>query len=255
MRVDAGDRRVIAQLPSRGGEFLGGIKAEMPILLGVIPFGLIYGASAVGAGLPAGLAQGMSAIVFAGSAQFIMAQLIGQGTPGLVILATVLVVNLRHVLYSVSVAPYLRQLSPLWKILLAYLLTDEAYAVTITHYSQTDDSPSCKHWYLLGAGLTLWTGWQISTALGVFLGAQVPASWSLDFALPLIFMALAVPLVKDRAGVAAALVAGVTAVLAAGAPFRLGLLAAAAVGITAGALVDAVKAGAAPAAGAAWKQR
>jgi predicted branched-subunit amino acid permease len=108
---------------------------------------------------------------------------------------------------------------------------------------------------LLGAGLTLWTGWQISTALGVFLGAQVPASWSLDFALPLIFMALAVPLVKDRAGVAAALVAGVTAVLAAGAPFRLGLLAAAAVGITAGALVDAVKAGAAPAAGAAWKQR
>ena len=116
----------------------------------------------------------MSAIIFAGSAQFIAAQLIGAGTSGLVLLMVVFVVNLRHALYSASVAPHVRHLGPGWKFLLAYLLTDEAYAVTITHYNQASDATH-KHWYFLGAGLTLWTTWQASTAAGIFIGAGL---WS-----------------------------------------------------------------------------
>ena len=104
------------------------------------------------------------------------------------IVLTTFVVNLRHALYSASVAPYLKRLNSGWKMLLAYLLTDEAYAVAITHYAQGGNGTR-KHWYFFGAGLTLWTSWQASTAVGILLGAQVPASWSLDFTLPLTFIA------------------------------------------------------------------
>ena len=217
--------------------FISGVRDELPILLGVIPFGMIYGVLALAAGLPAGIAQAMSAIVFAGSAQFLAVKLIGTGTPALIVILTAFVVNLRHALYSASVAPHLRRLSPLWKGLLAYLLTDEAYAVTITHY-QTSGEPSQlagkehpKHFYLLGAGLALWGSWQISTAVGIFLGTQIPSSWSLDFTLALTFIALLVPNIKDRAGAAAALGAGVAAMLTYGLPYKLDLIVAALVGI------------------------
>jgi 4-azaleucine resistance transporter AzlC len=227
-------------MPSSRSEFIAGVKAELPILLGVIPFGLIYGVLASGAGLPASLAQAMSSIVFAGSAQFIAAQLISVGTPALVLVLTTLVVNLRHMLYSASVAPYIKHLRPQWKWLLAYLLTDEAYAVTILHYQKADDQetggapPAHKHWFFLGAGLALWSTWQVSTGVGIFVGAQVPPSWSLDFTLALTFIALVVPALKDRAGWVAALVGGTVAVLAAGLPFKLGLIIAALSGILAG---------------------
>src|SRR5512136_142591 len=222
-------------MPSPRSEFLAGVKAELPILLGVLPFGLIYGVLASSAGLPASLAQAMSSIVFAGSAQFIAAQLIGAGAPALVLILTTLVVNLRHMLYSASVAPYIKHLRPQWKWLLAYLLTDEAYAVTILHYQETEDAPlTHKHWFFLGSGLALWSTWQVSTGVGIFVGAQVPSSWSLDFTLALTFIALVVPALKDRAGWVAALVGGTVAVLAAGLPFKLGLIIAALTGILAG---------------------
>ena len=210
----------------------------MPILLGVTPFGMIYGVLAIGAGLPASAAMAMSSIVFAGSAQFVGAQLIRSGTPGMVIVLTTFIVNLRHMLYSASIAPHLAHLSRRWKWLLAYLLTDEAYAVTITRYNQAADSAN-KHWFLLGAGLALWSTWQVSTAVGIFLGAQVPSSWSLDFTLALTFIALVVPVLRDRPSLAAALSAGVIAVLAADLPYKLGLMVAAIGGIAIGLWVEA----------------
>ncbi len=219
-------------------EFLAGVRAEAPILLGVAPFGMIYGALAVAAGLPRDAAQAMSAIVFAGSAQFIATQLIATGTPPLVILLTTLVVNLRHMLYSASVAPYLQRLSLRHKALLAYLLTDEAYVVAITRF-QDGDAGAGKHWYLLGAGLALWCTWQVSTAAGIFLGSQVPPTWSLDFTLPLTFIALLIPTVADRPALAAALAAGAVAVIGAGWPYKTGLLAAALTGIAVGLWADA----------------
>jgi 4-azaleucine resistance transporter AzlC len=222
---------------SRFSELAAGIKAELPILLGVIPFGMVYGVLALKTGLSAEMAQAMSSVVFAGSAQFVVVQMVGAGAPAAMLVATVFVVNLRHALYSASVAPHIQHLSKAWKVALAYVLTDEAYAVTIRRYAEAGEGGN-RHWFFLGAGLTLWSGWQLSTLAGIVLGAQVPQSWSLEFALPLTFIALMVPWVKDRAGVAAALVAAVTVVFASDLPLKLGLLVAALAGISVGMLVD-----------------
>ena len=219
-------------------QFLAGVRAELPILVGVVPFGLIFGAVAVSGGLPPLLAQAMSSVVFAGSAQFIGAQLMAGGAPALVLLATTAVVNLRHLLYSASLAPQVRHLPLRWRLLLAYLLTDEAYAVTIVHYTDPDSQPPTRHWYYLGAGLALWTSWQISTALGVFFGAAVPASWSLDFALAVTFIGIVVPTLRDRPHTGAALSAALVAALTFAWPYKLGLMAAALTGIVVGVVLE-----------------
>ncbi|MBN1304489.1 MAG: AzlC family ABC transporter permease [Anaerolineales bacterium] len=219
--------------------FLDGIQAQLPLLIGVLPFGMIYGALALNAGLSRAAAQGMSSIVFAGSAQFITTQLIRDAVPGLIIVLTIVVVNLRHMLYSASIAPYLRKLPMRWKALLAYLLTDEAYATVITHYEEQQTPFS--HWYFLGAGLIMWLSWQVSTGIGVFLGTEIPAGWSLDFFIPLVFIALVMPTLKDQPSISAALSAGLVAVLAYTLPYKLGLVAAALVGILVGAWLEGRK--------------
>ncbi len=224
---------------SSRSEFVAGVRAELPILLGVIPFGLIYGVLAIKDGhLPPEAAIAASSIVFAGSSQMIGQQLMGVGTPGIVIVVTTFVVNLRHALYSASVAPYIKHLRPIWKWLLAYLLTDEAYAVAITHYYENDDALTHKHWYYLGAGLALWSTWQLSTIAGVVAGAQVPESWSLDFTLALTFIALVVPRLKDRPSMAAAFSAGIVAVILNPWPYKLGLMLAALTGIVIGMMLE-----------------
>jgi branched chain amino acid efflux pump len=217
--------------------FWAGVRAEIPLLIGVFPFGMIYGALALNAGLSNLAAQMMSSLVFAGSAQFITTQLVHDAAPGLVIILTIAVVNLRHMLYSASLAPYLASLSMRWKILLSYLLTDEAYAPSILNYEKVGSQPFSQ-WFVLGAGLVLWTNWQISTALGIFLGKAIPDSWSLDFALPLTFIAMVVPVLKNRPMIAAALSAGVVALVAYPLPYRLGLILAALVGIVVGTLLE-----------------
>jgi len=224
-------------MTTRKQEFWLGVRDEAPILLGVAPFGLIFGTVAIHASIAAPVAQAMSSIIFAGSSQFIAAGMVGTGVSRLAIILVVFMVNLRHALYSASVAPHMRHLSPIWKFLLAYLLTDEAYAVTITHYRQ-DDDPTNKHWYFLGAGLTLWTTWQVSTATGIFIGAQLPQNWPLGFILSLTFIALVVPALKDKASVVAAVTAALVGVLTFGFPFKIGLLAAAFIGILTGLLVE-----------------
>jgi predicted branched-subunit amino acid permease len=121
--------------------------------------------------------------------------------------------------------------------MLSYLLTDEAYAPTVLHYEKEGVTPSA-HWFLLGAGLSLWFTWQVTTALGILLGSAIPDSWSLDFALPLTFIAMVVPVLKDRPAIAAALSAGGTALLASPLPYQLGLIFAALVGIGVGTLLE-----------------
>lgn len=236
-------------------EFFYGVRSELPILVGVIPFGMIYGVLALESGLTPDQSQAMSAIVFAGSSQMVFTQLLRLGTPGLVMILTIGIINLRHALYSASMAPYLQRLSPAWKWVLAYLLTDEAYIVSIIHYQNTDseiarkleEKDACasdieridlRHWFFLGAGLALWASWQLSTAAGILLGAVVPASWSLDFTLALTFIALVVPNLKDRPSIIAALSAGLVALIAANLPYKLGLMMATLVGILLGLLVE-----------------
>ena len=214
-------------------EFLHGVREELPILLGVLPFGTIYGVAAISAGIPASIAQAMSCIVFAGAAQFVITQLIAAGTPALVVILTAFIVNIRHLLYSASVSAHTRELNPLWKWLLAYLLTDEAYAVTILHYQKTGNDRQ-QHLYFLGAGLAPWTTWQLSTAAGIFLGGHVPASWSLDFTSTLTFIALVVPALKDRISTTTAVASALVALLVIALPLKLGIAVAALVGIAVG---------------------
>lgn len=215
--------------------FWADVRALLPITLGVIPFGLISGIVAIGAGLSAPEALGMAVLVFAGSSQLVALQLLAATAPWLLIVGTTLIVNFRFTMYSASLATYFRTLPRRWRWLLAYLLTDQAYAVSITRFSDQPDMPH-KHWFHLGGSLTMWLTWQLATLVGIFVGAQIPASWGLSFAVPLTFLALAVPAIRSRASVVTATVAVLVAVATAFLPYKIGLLAAAALGIAAGVL-------------------
>lgn len=224
-------------MPTPRSEFISGVKALLPILLGVIPFGLISGIAVTQTHIPPVSGFIMSLLIFSGAALIVALQLITSGAPALVVLFSALAVNLRFMIYSASVAPFLQRLSAGRKSVLAYLLSDQAYAASITHLSESP-FPNVAWWHLLGSGLTMWVPWQISVALGMVLGTRLPSSWSLEFTIPLTFLALAVPAIKDRITAAAALVASFAAVLANGAPFKLGLVIAALIGILAGMLFE-----------------
>ncbi|MEN9428442.1 MAG: hypothetical protein RLZZ220_2791, partial [Pseudomonadota bacterium] len=211
---------------------------EAPLQLGVIPFGMLYGIGALAVGMPVWLAQLTSMLVFAGAAQLVIVQMLGAAAGALPIGLTAVLLNLRHMLYSASVAEHVRHLPRRWRVLLAYLLTDEAYAVAILRYARpAGPGPDLRHWYFLGCGLTLWGCWQLSTALGIAFGARIPPEWDIDFAVPLTFIALLTLLVKERAGQAAALVAALAVLALAALPYRLGLVLAIVLGLLAGAAV------------------
>lgn len=220
--------------------FWAGVRTTAPLLLGVVPFALVYGVVVNGAGLPPGIGWAMSQIIFAGSSQLITARLFGEGTPILTIVLTAAIINLRHMLYSASIAPYVQHLSRKWRALLAYLLTDEGYAVGISHYVMHKAKPDpLSHWFFFGCGATMWLTWQIVTGIGIFIGGQIPASWGLDFAVPLTFIAIVFPALRHKADIMAAAVAGVVAVVAFAMPLKLGLIVATLLGIAAGVLVEA----------------
>ena len=223
-------------MSSPRSEFLTGFRDQLPILLGVIPFGLIFGALAISVELSPLAAQAFSLFIFAGSAQFISVVLIGEMAPALVIVATIFVVNLRHALYSASMSAYFAPLPIHWKLALSWLLTDEAFATTSVRYRQSNTANA--HWYTLGTGITLWAAWQISTALGILLGAEIPSEFPLAFALPLTFIALLVPALVNRATLGAALSAGLIAIALSGLPLRLGLLIGAVAGVAVGIGLD-----------------
>lgn len=219
------------QKQGKAASFWVGVRGQIPITAGVIPFGLIFGVLGVATDLTAVQTMAMSSIVFAGSAQFIGAQLIGSFTPMPIVWLTTFIVNVRHVLYSSTIGPDMQHLPRRWRYGLAYLLTDEAFATTAVHYANRAIPLTFKHYYFLGAGLTLWVTWQISTVIGIFLGAEVPSSWSLDFTLALTFIGIVVPTLKSKPFLAAALSAGIIAILTFHFPYKLGLMISALSGI------------------------
>ena len=217
---------------SPASELGAGVKAALPLALSIVPFMAIFGVLMHAGGFSPLVAQAMSVLVFAG-AQLVAAQMLVAGAPAALIVATVATMNARHLLYSASIAPYLRQLALPWRLLLAYLLTDETYLLSMQRYEQSDQSQH-RQWFLLGAGLAVWTACQGSTALGSLLGAQVPAAWHLEFAAILTFLALLITSLRDRASRGAALVGGICGVLSVGLPFKLGLLLATGMGMLVG---------------------
>jgi 4-azaleucine resistance transporter AzlC len=220
--------------------FVSGAKAIVPVLLALTPFGVAFGTTAMGSGLPIPEALAMSVFVFAGAAQLAMVPLISAGASVAIVVLTVLVINMRLTLYSASLAPHFGRLPARWKSLLSYLLTDQAYAATITRFDDGEMEEPDKRWYYLGVALAIWVTWQAATMLGVFLGGWISEDWSLDFISPLIFIALALPAIKDRMTGAAALSAGGTALLAAAMPMNLGLITAALVGVLGGLVAESV---------------
>ena len=220
--------------------FVSGAKAIVPVLLALTPFGVAFGTTAMGSGLPIPEALAMSVFVFAGAAQLAMVPLISAGASVAIVVLTVLVINMRLTLYSASLAPHFGRLPAGWKSLLSYLLTDQAYAATITRFDDGETEEPDKRWYYLGVALAIWVTWQAATMLGVFLGGWISEDWSLDFISPLIFIALALPAIKDRMTGAAALSAGGTALLAAAMPMNLGLITAALVGVLGGLVAESL---------------
>ena len=213
-------------------EFFAGCRAFGPMLMSIIPFGMVCGAAAVAAGLTPWQAFAMSCVVFAGSAQIAATQLFANGAPLLVIIATAAVVNLRYMMYSTSLGPHFRPLKGRWKALFAYLITDQAYALSIVRYAEENQGKHL-HWFYFGLAGAIWACWQVATIAGILLGSLVPPSWSLDFIVPLTFIAMVVPLLSDRAMLIAATVGGVASVPLI-LPLKLNLIAAALIGIAAG---------------------
>ena len=221
-------------------EFWAGGRDTIPLIIGAIPFGLIFGTLATASGLSFAGTMAMSALVFAGSAQFIALGLIATGTGWPLIVLTTFVVNLRHALYSATLAPYITRLPSRWQIPLAFGLTDETFVVVVNRYHQADGSVH-KRWYHLGSMVFMYTNWQICTFLGLTLGQLIPnaAAWGLDFAMPVTFIGMIVPYLKNRPMLATVWVSGVVALLAYHMPHKLGLIVAALAGIAAGVVIEA----------------
>jgi predicted branched-subunit amino acid permease len=219
-------------------DFFTGARDSLPILLGVVPFALICSVAAVSVGLTPVEAMGMSFIVFAGASQLAVLQLLGQGAFWLVMVLTAWTINLRFTMYSAALAPYLQKEPLLRRAPFAYILSDQAFGVTMSHFA--NELPANPAWYYYGAAAAIWVAWQAASVAGALLGTLIPESWGLDFAFPLSFMALMFAALKDRPGVLAALVGGTVAVVAKSLPYNLGLVLAALSGIGAGMLAESV---------------
>ena len=207
-----------------------GMLAMMPIAAGLAPFGFAIGASVAKNDLngPAGWA--MSATIYAGSAQAAAIDLLHDGAGLAVILATVAIVNARLLLYGASMAPHWAGAPRSFKLIASYLLVDPTFALTIERFEGPDDPEAARAFYL-GAAFTAWGTWLSSSALGVVLGASIPAGFGLDFVMPLAIVGLVVSGLRDRHSVTAAVVAAVVAVCAFTLPMKLGLIVAGLVGI------------------------
>jgi predicted branched-subunit amino acid permease len=218
-------------------EFLAGSREVAPTLVGTIPFGLVTGVAAIAAGLTPVEGVALSVFAFSGIAQLIATQLIAVQSPVLITTLAALVVSLRLLMYSAALSPHLAHLDMRWKVLLAYLMTDQSFASTMRRYGEAGDHRH-KHWHFLGSCTTLYVTWQVAVVVGVVAGTGVPADWSLDFVVVLTFIALLVPVIRTRADLAAALVAGVVALAAAGLPYRLSLVVGSTAGIAVALVID-----------------
>jgi 4-azaleucine resistance transporter AzlC len=228
-----------APLPLRRNEFIRGVRDTLPLLLGAFPFGLIYGAVAVTSGLSLAAAMAMSALVFAGSSQFIAVGLVAAQTPVAIIVLTTLIVNLRHMLYSATLLPYLKNLPQKWRIPLAFWLTDETFAVTVHRFQQPDGSTE-KHWYQLGSSVAMYLNWQFWCWSGMMLGKKIPdaSEWGLDVAMPITFIGMIIPFVKTIPMAVCILTAGAASLLTLTLPYKLGIVVSAFVGIAAGFMTE-----------------
>jgi predicted branched-subunit amino acid permease len=223
---------------------LDGARAILPLSIGAFPFGLAYGVTVVESSMNDFAGWLASFIVLAGAAQLAVSDLIDQGAPWFIIIGTALVINARFMMYSGALAPSFSQFPKRWRIPLAHFMTDQA-TVTSLLYDQAEAAPRKRFAYYLGAGGSFAVAWWIGTTIGVVIGATIPPELQVGFAAPLMFIALAVPSIRDRAALIAAAVGFSVTLMAKDAPMNSGLLIGAAAGIAFGLLARS-RAGTAP---------
>lgn len=220
--------------------FMHGVRTLLPLTPGVIPFGLVTGYMAVQMGMSPGTSIGMTLLFYSGSAQMVALQLLHTGALPVTIVVTALIINLRFIMYSASLAPYVHHLPRRWTWPMAYLLSDQSYALCVLKFASGELGRFAHHFYA-GTAVSMWLAWQLSVVAGIYLGASIPQSWSLGFAIPLSFLALLIPGLRSMASLGAAVVGGVLAVLAINLPYNLGLVTASIGGVIAGLVIESLR--------------
>ena len=191
--------------------FLKGIIDVSPLMIPVVPFGLIYGILAIDIGFSPLATMGMSLIVFGGASQIILLQLFSGGASSLVIISSVGAVNSRHLLYGAVISEHVSDLKLIWKIILSYFLIDQAFATSNDYFKKSKEKN--KYFHLVGGGFTCWVVWQSTTFLGIILGASIPEKLGLSFAVPLTFLAILVNDFRKLINVIVIIVSGLVATL------------------------------------------
>ena len=204
----------------------------IPLTIPVIPFGIIYGVVGVELGLSPLVTFAMSFIIFAGSSQIAFVQLYTAGASPLVMISSVLAINSRHFLYSAVLAQYLNKLNLYWKILLSYLMTDQAFSVSLSYFKK-NQKKTFSHYHMLGSGFTLWLLWQISTLSGIVLGNVIPEALGLEFAIPLTFLSLIIAELKKYDHLLIIIISGAISLITYNFPLKVYIILSAFVGLVA----------------------
>ena len=190
-----------------------------PLLIPVIPFGIIFGAIGIELGFSPLMTYATSLIIFGGASQIVFIQLLSGGASSLVAITSVGVINSRHFLYGAVLTEYLEKLSLIKKLLISYLITDQTFAVS-NKFFKSKHVKKNKHYHLLGAGITLWTTWQVTTIIGILLGSIVPEEWGLKFAIPLTFLAIIINEFRKLDHVLVMLISGISSLIFFDVPFK-----------------------------------
>ena len=210
--------------------FLKGVIDVSPLMIPVVPFGLIFGVLAIDVGFTPLETMGMSLIIFGGASQIVLLQLFSGGASSLVIISSVGAVNSRHLLYGAVVSEHLSDLKLIWKIIISYFLIDQAFARSNEYFKKNKDEN--KYFHLVGGGATCWIIWQSTTFLGIILGAAIPGKLGLSFAIPLTFLALLINDFRKFVNVFVIIVSGLVATLGYNIiPFKAYVIVAALIGL------------------------
>ena len=191
--------------------FIKGIMDVSPLMIPVVPFGLIFGVLAIDIGFSPLETMGMSLIIFGGASQIVLLQLFSGGASSLVIISSVGAVNSRHLLYGAVVSEHLSDLKLIWKIIISYFLIDQAFAISNEYLKKNKQSN--KYFHLVGGGATCWVIWQSTTFLGIVLGEAIPDKLGLSFAVPLTFLALLVNDFRKLINVVVIIISGLVATI------------------------------------------
>jgi predicted branched-subunit amino acid permease len=215
--------------------FVRGLLGALPMTVVVGPFALLFGVVATEAGLNLFEAMLFSISVFAGASQFAALQTMQENAPVLVVLATSLAVNLRMVMYSMTLAPHFGTLPLRSRAVMAYFLVDQSFATTVAEIDRTPKMTAQeKRAVFFGAVVAVAPLWFVACLVGGLIGTAIPPDYALDFALPITFLAMVAPMLRSLPHLVAAGVSILLSLLLVGMPYGTGLLVAASAAMAAG---------------------